>query len=370
MSTIRVLHVVTIMNLGGIETLLMNIYRAIDKNKVQFDFIVHREERGIYDDEIESLGGRIYRVPNISPKTLIKYKKQLHEFFLKHREYKIVHSHLDTLSTFVLREAKRANVPIRIAHGHAAKINLDIKAPFRVYSRMVLKKQATDYFACSFLSAKWLFGSKFVDNNNIKILKNCIDAIRFKSSITSRNEKRHELRVEDKWVIGHVGSYKYEKNHTFIIDVFKEVLERKPDAFLILCGDGELKSDIKNKVEFLNIDKRVLFLDPSKDIYEIMAVFDVLIFPSISEGLGMVVVEAQACGLPCIVSEGIPQEAIFTNMVKRVGIDKGPEFWAQQLIETENENDRPDMYYETCKAGYDVSETANWLANFYMEKNR
>ena len=193
MGVVRVLQVATIMNRGGLETMLMNYYRKVDKTKIQFDFMVHRMERGDYDDEIEAMGGRIYRMPQIKPGNYRKYFKELDRFFEEHSEYKVVHSHINENSGFVLRAAKKYGVPCRIAHSHLADLKLDYKYPFRLYGRMYLKPNTNEYFACSKQAGEWLFPNV---KSEITVLNNAVDVDSFKDNLFSNIEQQKQLEFE------------------------------------------------------------------------------------------------------------------------------------------------------------------------------
>lgn len=247
MEPIRILQVVTIMNRGGLETMLMNYYRQIDRKKIQFDFLVHRDEEGHYDQEILSLGGRIFRMPSIRPGNYKKYFRLLDEFFNLYSEYKVVHSHINENSSFVLRAATKAGIPCRIAHSHLSDLGIDIKLPFRLYARNTMKDYPTDYFACSQKAGEWLFGKKVASSASHTVLKNAVNASEFKFNQKTRNQIRKELNIEDKFVIGHIGRFNKQKNHDFLLDIFKSVHEQQSNAVLVLVGEGHLRATIEKK---------------------------------------------------------------------------------------------------------------------------
>lgn len=362
MEPIRVLQVVTIMNRGGLETMIMNYYRKIDRNKIQFDFIVHRTERGDYDDEIEAMGGKIYRMLNIRPGNYRKYFKQLDKFFETHKEYKVVHSHINENSGFVLRAAKKYGIECRIAHSHTANLKLDYKYPFRMYGRYYLNKNVNEYFACSKEAGKWLFKNPKKD---IIILNNVVDVDLFKRDDEKRNKLREELKLENKFVIGHVGRFNPSKNHTFLIDIFAEIVKKRKDAYLILVGEGNSMEDIKNKVSKLNLQDNVLFLGLRSDVYNLMQVMDLFLFPSLFEGLPVVLVEAQAAGLKIVTSTGVPREADLTNSLEFYDLKLSPKEWAEKILSLNVDvNDYSDILKNK---GYDANTNVNWLTDFYLK---
>ena len=364
LAPIRVLQVVTIMNRGGLETMLMNYYRQIDREKIQFDFMVHRFENGHYDKEIEELGGKIYRMPPIKPGNYHHYFKLLDEFFESHQEYKVVHSHINENSSFVLRAAKKADIPCRIAHSHLSDLGLDRKLPFRLYARYLMKDQPNYYFACSKNAGKWLFGKKHTKLNEVMILNNAVNAGDFKFNETIRNKMKAELGITNELVLGHVGRFNKQKNHDFLIDVFKAVHQKHSDAILLLIGDGHLRPSIEKKVKNLGLSSNVKFLGVRSDIPELMQVMDIFLFPSLFEGLPVVLVEAQASGLKCIVSNTITKESDVTGRVEFISLNQSPDYWAKQILSSPVEH--VDTSKELQKNGYDASTMAQWLANFYL----
>lgn len=289
---------------GGVESVIMNYYRHLDHSKIQFDFICDEDSTRIPYDKIKKLGGRVFLVPRYQ--NLPKYLKALKKLF-KENKYRIVHSNINTLSVFPLYAAKKVGIPVRISHSHSTssrrewKRNL-IKNILRPFS----KKYATDYFACSELAGRYLFGNKAFDNGEVKIIHNAIDIDKFKFDEVARKNLRKELGIKDSTVvIGHVGRFVKQKNHTLLVDVFNEYHKKNPDSKLLLIGSGPLEDKIKNKVNRLGLSGSVLFLGQRDDANKLYSVMDVFCLPSLYEGLPVVGVEAQATGLPCIFSDNI-----------------------------------------------------------------
>lgn len=365
MKPIRVLQVVTIMNRGGLETMLMNYYRKIDRSKIQFDFITHRSERGHYDDEIEALGGTIYRMSPIKPGNYKKYFIELDEFFEEHKEYKVVHSHINENSGFVLRAAKKAGIKCRIAHNHVSGLGLDYKYLFRMYARFILKDSVNNYFACSNEAAKWLFGKDVFEKKEVEILKNSIDLDIFKFDKKKADEIKKELKIEDKFVIGHVGRFNASKNHDFLIDIFNEINKINNNSILLLVGEGNLKNTIMKKVNKLNLNKKVKFLGLRDDIDKIMSAMDVFAFPSKFEAFPVTLVEAQAIGLKCVVSNGIPKEVNITNKVDFIDLKKDAKIWAEIICNCSKEKYNSKKIIED--KGYDINKNVEWISNFYLK---
>ncbi len=363
MEPLRVLQVVTIMNRGGLETMLMNYYRQLDRNKIQFDFMVHRDVKGHYDEEILSLGGKIYRMPQIRPGNYRKYFKLLNKFFVMHPEYRVVHSHINENSSFVLRAAKLAGVPCRIAHSHLSDLGIDLKLPFRLYARYMMKDNPNRYFACSKNAGKWLFGKKLSESGDITVLNNAVNIKEFKYDDTVRQHLRNLWGAQDKLVVGHVGRFNKQKNHSFLIDIFKAIHGRNPNSLLIMVGDGDLRSTIEKKVKDLGLSSAIRFLGVRGDIPQLMQAMDVFLFPSLFEGLPVVMVEAQAAGLRCVVSNSITSESDVTGRVEVLSLKDSPEMWADKILAVPCT--RRDTSELMRTNGYDTETMAKWLTEYY-----
>ncbi|WP_051556412.1 glycosyltransferase family 1 protein [Alkalihalobacterium bogoriense] len=358
MKPFRILQVVTIMNRGGLETMLMNYYRQMDRTKIQFDFMVHRNEQGHYDEEITTMGGRIITMPSIRPGHYRRYFQLLDDFFKHNTEYKVVHSHINENCSFVLKAAKEHGVPCRIAHSHLSDLGLDIKLPFRMYARYMMKDNANQYFACSEKAGEWLFGKK-----KVKVLNNAVNAKEFQYSEQVRNNLRTELNLKDKLVIGHIGRFNKQKNHTFLIDIFQQVKKQKPHSVLLLVGDGHLRPQIEKKVHDLGLGDSVRFLGVRNDIASLMQAMDLFLFPSLFEGLPVVLVEAQAAGLQCIVSNTITKEAKITKNVHFVKLLDSATDWANKVLSTSTEH--MNTFHILREKGYDTTTMADWLTGYY-----
>lgn len=267
---------------GGVEAVVMNYYRHLDHNKIQFDFICDDDSTNIPYDEIEKLGGKVILIPPYQK--VFKYQKELRRV-LRDGKYKIVHSHINTLSVFPLYAAKKVGVPVRIAHSHSTtnkkewKKNL-LKQVLRPFS----KKYATNYMCCSELAGRWLFGDKTYDEGKVYLLNNAIDLDKFKYDKKIRDKKRKELGInEDTLVIGHIGRFVAQKNHTFLIDIFNQFHKKEKNSILLLAGQGPLQEEIKNKVRELGLDDSVRFLGQRNDANELYQAFDVFLLPSLYE---------------------------------------------------------------------------------------
>ena len=360
---IRVLNLFTIMDRGGAETMVMNYYRHIDRTKVQFDFLVHREKRGAYDDEIEALGGKIYRLCPIYPQNFACYKRELRSFFHAHPEYTIIHSHMSELGYFAFREAKRQGVPVRICHAHNAPHGFDLKMIMRTYFKKRMMPYLTHMFMCGAESGKWLFGKE--NESQFIMLNNAIDAAAYRYDPAKRAAIRQQLGLTDAFVIGHVGRFNLQKNHPFLLSVFAALLKKEPHAVLLLAGGGEDMPRMQELARTLGISTQVRFLGVRSDIPDLMQAMDVFVFPSLYEGLGIALVEAQAAGLPCVVSDTIPPEAYLTDLVFAEELSAAPETWAQVILEKRNTL-RTDRSAEIAAHGFDITTEAVKLQEFYL----
>lgn len=364
-SPIRILNLFTILNRGGAETMVMNYYRHIDRSKIQFDFLVHREEEGEYEAEIRSMGGRIYRMPPVRPWTANRYKKQMKQFLVDHPEYRVLHSHMSELGCYALEVAKELSIPVRIAHAHNRPHGIDIKTPIRWYYKKKMAPYLTDRFICGYEAGVWLFGKEM--SSQFYMLNNAVDAKLFTYNETTRSEIRNELGLSDDFVIGHVGRFNVQKNHSYIIEVFSEIVKMIPNAKLILVGDGELKNEIQKKVCMMQLENSVIFLGVRKDIPRLLQAFDIFLFPSLFEGLSVAIIEAQAAGLPCVISESVPIECKKTELVFAYNRTDGAKEWAEKIADMRS-IPRSNTYGEICLAGFDIEENAKKLQEFYLKR--
>ena len=359
---IRVLHVVTYMGRGGLETMLMNYYRHIDRSKVQFDFLVHREFEADYDEEIKSLGGRIYHVSRLVPWSR-RYKAELRRFFRTHPEYKIVHVHQDCLSSVALQCAKECGIPVRIAHSHNSNQDKNIKYLFKRYYMRKIPETATELFACGKAAGDWMFGGK-----KYRLLPNAIAAEKYIYEEEKAKKIKKELDLEKNIVIGHIGRFNPQKNHKFLIDIFEKCFEKNQKVRLMLIGDGEGRKEIENKVKERGLQDNVIFMGVRRDVPELLQAMDVFVFPSLYEGLPVTMIEEQAAGVPAVISDQVSEECIITkDLVKVEGLEETPEQWAGEILKQVKISKR-DRSEEIKKAKYDVETTAKWLEEYYLKK--
>ena len=365
---IRIAQIMGKMNSGGVESVVMNYYRNIDKNKVQFDFIVDEDSKNIPKEEIENMGGKIILVPPY--KNILSYMNILKNI-LRKGNYKIVHSHLNTLSVVPLYAAKMANVSVRIAHSHSTSNKKEWKKNIlKNILKPFSKVNATHYFCCSEHAGRWLFGNKTYDDDKVKLINNAIDIDKFIYNEEIRDKIRKEIKVENKLVIGHVGRFVEQKNHTGLIDIFNEIYKINPDSVLLLAGDGPLLGDIRDKVNSLNLTDDVKFLGVRKDINNIMQGIDVFLLPSLYEGLPVVGVEAQASGSLCILSSNMTKETKVIETTKFLHISDEPKEWAKYILEEYKNFKRKDTKQEIINSNFEIKSEAKKLQNDYLELYR
>ena len=362
---IRVLVLDTVMDRGGAETMIMNYYRQIDRSKIQFDFLVNRPYEAAYEKEVQELGGKIFRMCPLYPQYFGRYKKEVREFLKAHPEYQIIHSNLEERSYFALKEAKKLNIPVRISHSHNAPRGFDLKSIIRYYFRANLKPQVTHMFTCGEEAGIWLYGKKQQDN--VIMMNNAIDAKLYQYHPAVEEEMRKELGLEGKFVIGHVGRFFPQKNHTFLIEIFAKVYQQNKNAVLLLVGGGELETEMKAKVEELNLTEAVKFLGVRSDIHRLMQAFDVFILPSLFEGFPVTMVEAQAAGLPCIISDQVPPQCAITENVEIISLQQSPQQWAERMLTYQNIQ-KQNTYETIVKQNFDIKANAKWLQKFYLEE--
>ena len=316
MEPIRVLQENVIMDPAGIESLLMNLYRHIDRSVIQFDFLLHRSEPGFFDEEIRNLGGKIFITERFNPLHHRKYLNSMADVLQQHPEYKIIHAHSE-LNYWPLKVAKRCGVPVRIAHSHNARSTVNLKFFFLSYQKTVIKSAATDWFMCSSLAGEWSYGKKAVRDGKCVFLKNGIETQQYAYNEKIREQKRKELGLGDSFVVGHIGRFMQQKNHTFLIDIFAELKKMNPKARLLLVSEGRLLDEIKEKVSRLGLQDSVMFLGFRNDTNELMQAMDIFALPSLWEGLPFTLIEAQTAGLPCVISDVISDESIVTDLVRK-----------------------------------------------------
>lgn len=376
-DAIRILHVLGGTGLGGAESRIMDLYRQMDKDEIQFDFLVHSSaikragqdagarEKQFYDEEILSMGGHIYVLPKFKVYNYLTYRNAVKAFFTAHHEFHMVQGHMTSTASIYLPLAKSAGVPVTIAHSRNSDVGKGLKRIATKWLRKNLYRKADYCFACSKLAGIDAFGKAWTEAGNVRIIHNAIDAEKFTYRADTRDKMRQRLGIADKLVIGHVGRISYPKNHPYLLEVFAALCALGKDAVLLLVGDGPDKEKMQQKCEKLSIKERVLFIGNQKNPEDYYQAFDFFLLPSFYEGLPGVLVEAQAAGLRCLVSDTVTREAQATKLVSYLSIKAPAEVWAQEIL-AQADYERRDTYREIVESGFDVKAQAEAYRSFYL----
>lgn len=346
------------MDRGGVSTFMMNVYEKMHSEKIQIDFLVHTLSKGVRDEDILNLGGKIFRVPARGRNPLKNYR-QIKQIMLNGK-YDVVHAHADAGNSTILSIAKECNIPIRISHCH--NTNYTNKSLLKRFLNDQFKKQipkyATHLWACSEKAGEWLYG-----NHSFEVIPNAIDVQKFIYSPQLSKDLRKELNLENKFVIGHVGRFDYQKNHDFLLKVFAEVINEREDAHLVLIGKGELEEVIKKQANQLGILDKISFLGESSNVNKLINVFDVGVFPSLFEGFGIAVLEMQINGLPLVVSDNFPSEINLTDNIRFLSLDETVKYWCETILETKGRD--TGAVDKIIAKGYNLSDMVNKLTKTY-----
>ncbi len=370
---VRVLHVVGRMDRGGIETMIMNIYRNIDREKVQFDFLAHFGREAAFNDEIRSLGGKIYEMPALRDETnvyywrIFSYINALNKFFKEHKEYDIIHCHMTNTASIYMPIAKKNGVKCCISHSHSTHGKKGLMGVVTDILQKPIYKHATDFFACSEAAKKWFYPEDMIKAGKVKVIANAVDAARFRFNPETRERMRKELDLGDSLAVVCIARFRQEKNHTFLIDVLKEMLKTKEDVVFVFAGDGPCEDEVKKKAKDLGVYEHIRFLGMRPDVPDILQASDVFTLASFFEGLPVTGIEAQASGLYCVASDGIPDEMNALDMVEYISLEKPVSYWAERIFAA-GEKERKDTYEQLKASGYDIHTTVPWLQEFYLSK--
>lgn len=366
---IRILHVLGGLDRGGAETMVMNLYRAIDRTQIQFDFIVHNEKKQAYTDEILNLGGKIFHFPVFNGLNYFKMKNLWTLFFKNHPEYKILHSHVRSYASLYLPIAKKAGLKT-IIHSHSTSNGKGLGSIVKRIMQYPLRWQADYFFGCSKEAGAWLFGNKVVNSPKYQILQNAINTEQYKFDPKIRKEYREKLGLGDKKTFIHVGRFHPAKNHPFLLNVFAEIHKIDSNTVLLLVGDGELRPEIEKQITFLNLQNDVFLLGSRDDVPKLLQAADCFLFPSVWEGFGMVAVEAQAADLPCVCSEAIPRSVKVTEHCAFLPTDNAKK-WAEHALLWAKRNDSfmttiLSVVEQVKSAGYDIKFSSKRMESFYL----
>lgn len=365
----RVLHVIGAMDRGGAETLIMNVYRNIDRSILQFDFLVHETRECDFDSEIRALGGSIFSIDRLNGINIVSYIKQCRVFFRTHHNYCAVHVHIGSSACFVIKEAKKFGL-FCIAHSHNTNPSLSfLEIGFRLFSYPT-RYIADYYLACSREAGVDRFGNSVVTSNRFSVLNNGIDVKRYKFSSKSRFSMRRDLGIApEQKAICHIGRFSDPKNHEFLLKAFAKCGGGEFDGRLFLIGRGPLRNNMEQLAAELNIRDKVVFLGVRSDIPDLLMAMDLFVFPSKWEGLGIAAIEAQASGLPCILSPALPDMAVCSPYAYKMDSLNSTAAWAERMVDEpiRADSDRIDGVNYVGESGFDITCAAGFLTALYLD---
>ena len=364
---VRVLHYIGSLQIGGSQALVMEWYRKIDRTKMQFDFVTFPEERKGSYDEVERMGGRVFVCPRYSGFNHFEFVKWWSDFLEEHPEYRIVHGHIYSCASIYMPVVKKHG-RIAIAHSHSTSNGKGFASVVKAVLQLPIRHIANYMFSCSDLAGIWLYGKKAVKKPNYRMIPNCVDCRRFAFSEEIREDVRKELGIGEKaFVVGHVGRFHESKNHEFLVRVFVEILKQRPDAMLLLVGDGDLLEPTKTLCGELGITDHVIFTGAQLEPDRYYQAMDLFLFPSVWEGLPVSVVEAQANGLPCLLSDTITKDVWLTDLVTYETLEKDAKHWAGEAVKFAGKTREPIGGNELEKLkGFDSNQVVADLQEFYL----
>lgn len=364
----KILQIGLSYNPGGVESFVMNYYIQLATKGIQFDF-VSMFPKLAYEKEIKQLGGRVFHISNVK-KDPSRYATEL-TAIIESGNYDVVHVNMLSAANIVpLRVAYKCGVKKIVAHSHNSSSPGIIRNVMHLWNKRYIERYATDYFACSEFAGAWLFTSHLIQGEKYHIINNALCLEKYYYNEYVRKKIRKDLGLENKFVVGHVGRFEEQKNHSFLIKIFNEIVKREPNAILLLVGNGELEDVIKRNVIDLNLKDKVMFLGVRNDVNKIWQAIDVFVFPSLFEGLPIVAVEAQASGVVSVLADTITKEVKITDNVVFLSLDEPAEVWAQRVIEERNTSRCCDI--ATIKQiftarGFEIESAAEMLLKYYVD---
>lgn len=361
-NPMRVLQMTASLYSGGSQNMIINLYKAIDRNKIQFDFIVDHPELDDLKPVVEELGAKIYVMPKFVGTNVLEVKKAWNSFFKEHPEYKIIHSHSRSYAAIYLKIAKEHGLKT-IIHSHNTSNGSGIKSRIKDFLQKDLRNVADYFIGCSLNAGKWLFGEKIVNSDKFYVLNNAIDVNKFKFNKEIRDKYRKELNLENNKVFIQVGEFNDQKNHKFTVELFKELVKKEPNSKLLLVGNGEYYKDIENMINSYNLNDNIVLLGRRNDVDNLLMASDIYLMPSNFEGLSLAAIEAEASGIKCLLSDKVSKDVDITGLCEFIPLDIN--MWLNKCLE--NKNDRVDTSNKIIEAGYDINTTAKWLEEFYSK---
>ncbi len=365
MDKIKILHVLGALNCGGAENMVMNFFRALKDGDISFDFILHTSEKCFFTDEALDLGATIYSCPKYRLYNHFAYKKWWENFFKNHPEYKIVHCHVRSTAYIICRAASEYGVKT-IVHSHSTSDGKGLSSIIKKIYRKKIADNADYFFSCSDNAGKWLFGNNIISSDRYFLIPNAIDISKYRPDEKIADEVRDELNLQDKKVYLHAGRFIKAKNHKFLIKLFERIYAQDRSSVLLLAGDGKLQKSIEKKVKRSGLEGAVVFLGVRADLNRIMQAAQIFLFPSLWEGLPLTVIEAQAAGLHCFVSDSVTTDVCVTPLVSRLRVTgkEALNIWAREV--SASDTGKKDFFSEIKQAGYEIYSAAEKLKMIYM----
>lgn len=367
-----VLQVLSTLEVGGAESRIMDILRHLDRDRIQYDFLLHDEGPDAYEAEAVNLGAHVYRVPRFRMYNIAQYKSALKKFFLAHPEIDIVQGHMTSTASIYLPIAKKCGIKTTIAHVRSAGVDAGLKGTLTNILRKHLFEKADYAWACSSDAAIAVYGKENYESGRVNVIPNAIDVDSF--ALTSEGvdkalEIRKEYGILDAFVVGHIGRFHYAKNHEFLVEVFAEIAKLKDNARLLLVGEGSLMEATREKCVSLRIEDKVVFAGKQSGVQDYYHAMDVIVFPSRYEGLPGTIVESQASGVPALVSSAVTKDVGVTNLVEYKSLEKTAASWARSTVALYDKNRVSPVVANTIlkEKGFDVKAQVNSLTNMYLK---
>lgn len=357
---VRILQMTASLDFGGSQNMIVNLYKAIDRSRFQFDFILDHPDLLGLAPTVEQLGAKIFFMPQFKGNNIFEVRNAWDRFFKEHPEYKILHSHSRSYASIYLPIARKYGVKT-IIHSHNTSNGEGIKAKIKDLMQYPLRYCSDYYIGCSKEAGQWLFGKKIINSNRFFVLNNAIDAERFRFNAAKRSEYQKVFGVNDQTVYLQVGAFRYQKNYMFTLEVVRKLLDLKKNIKVFLVGNGPDLDSIKERIRELHLEEYVEILLDRKDVPELLQMADYYIMPSVYEGLSVAAIEAQASGTTCLLSDTVAKDVKVTDCVRFLPLDT--DIWVNNML-----HDAPlkkDTYSDIVKAGFNIKDTAKWLEDFY-----
>lgn len=369
MNKSRILQIAGMRHRAGIENFIMNVVDNIDTSRIQIDFLYTWTERGPFDDRLERKGCKLYRIDSYgkNPIKIISHTKQLYNLLKNNKDIGAVHIHGNTaIGCLDACIAKISGIKRVIVHSHNSGVGSFRSKLLHKIIKRIIDPFIDDRFACSEQAWNWMFLKHNKYSGVNKIIQNGIDTKKYVFNKDIRKYQKEKWGLKENLTVGFVGRLTEQKNPLFLLEIFNSLLKFEPKAKLMIVGDGEYKEVMQKKVLELNIDEQVIFTGVQPNVNDLMQAMDVFILPSVWEGLGIVLIEAQAAGIPCIVSDIIAEEVLITNLITKISLKENVDSWAKTILNAIKYNEKLDTYKEIVHSGFDIKTTAEWLEAFYL----